>query len=170
LSVGADTIIQTIFIFLLSLPCQFSQDIGKWPENQILIPDLTYFCCPGATLLYIFQLIEVFSFDKVRISIHASCVLSKAYAAVLVVAEHWHGVPQMGVLRGWWFLAFIVGSLCLQTVIVLIKQVTLPHVLLNHLLHTSTYSSGSIGLISMAWNGALWCFFFNTPSLWWFAA
>jgi len=26
---------------------QFSQDIGEWPENQILIPDWT----PGATLL-----------------------------------------------------------------------------------------------------------------------
>jgi len=29
---------------------QFSQDIGEWPENQILIPDWTYFHCPGATL------------------------------------------------------------------------------------------------------------------------
>jgi len=32
-----------IFIF-----CQFSQDNVKWPENQILIPDWTYFHCPGA--------------------------------------------------------------------------------------------------------------------------
>jgi len=23
---------------------------GEWPENQILIPDWTYFHCPGATL------------------------------------------------------------------------------------------------------------------------
>jgi len=29
---------------------QFSQDIGEWLENQILIPDWTYFHCPGATL------------------------------------------------------------------------------------------------------------------------
>jgi len=44
LSVGADN-----FYFLLS-SVQFSQVVGKWPENQILIPDWTYFCCPGATL------------------------------------------------------------------------------------------------------------------------
>jgi len=44
LSVGADD-----FYFLLSLR-QFSQDIGEWPENQILIPDWTYFHCPDATL------------------------------------------------------------------------------------------------------------------------
>jgi len=29
---------------------QFSQVVGEWPENQILIPDWTYFHCPGATL------------------------------------------------------------------------------------------------------------------------
>jgi len=28
---------------------QFSQDIGEWPENQILILDWTDFHCPGAT-------------------------------------------------------------------------------------------------------------------------
>jgi len=44
MSVGADD-----FYFLLSLG-QFSQDTGEWPENQILIPDWTYFHCPGATL------------------------------------------------------------------------------------------------------------------------
>jgi len=32
--------------------CQFSQDIGEWLENQILIPDWTYFHCPGATLFF----------------------------------------------------------------------------------------------------------------------
>jgi len=32
------------------VPCQFSQGIGKWPEKQILIPDWTYFHCPGTTL------------------------------------------------------------------------------------------------------------------------
>jgi len=38
------------FLFFV-VPCQFSQDIGEWPENQILIPDWTYFpSCPGATL------------------------------------------------------------------------------------------------------------------------
>jgi len=37
------------FLFFV-VPCQFSQDIGEWPENQILIPDWTYFYCPGATL------------------------------------------------------------------------------------------------------------------------
>jgi len=28
---------------------QLSEDIGEWPENQILIPDWTYFHCPSAT-------------------------------------------------------------------------------------------------------------------------
>jgi len=38
--------------FLFSVvPRQFSQDIANWPENQILIPDWTYFHCPGATLV-----------------------------------------------------------------------------------------------------------------------
>jgi len=32
------------------VPRQFSQVVGEWPENQILIPDWTYFHCPGATL------------------------------------------------------------------------------------------------------------------------
>jgi len=34
------------FLFFV-LPRQFSQDIGEWPENQILIPDWTCFHCPG---------------------------------------------------------------------------------------------------------------------------
>jgi len=38
------------FLFFV-VPRQFSQGIGEWPENQILIPDWTYFHCPGATLL-----------------------------------------------------------------------------------------------------------------------
>jgi len=38
------------FLFFV-VPRQFSQDIDKWPENQILIPDWAYFYCPGATLL-----------------------------------------------------------------------------------------------------------------------
>jgi len=29
----------------------FEVDIGEWRENQILIPDWTYFHCPGATLV-----------------------------------------------------------------------------------------------------------------------
>jgi len=29
---------------------QFSQVVGEWLENQILIPDWTYFYCPGTTL------------------------------------------------------------------------------------------------------------------------
>jgi len=37
------------FSFFVVL-CQFSQVVGEWPENQILIPDWTYFYCPGATL------------------------------------------------------------------------------------------------------------------------
>jgi len=37
------------FLFFV-VPCQFSLDIGEWPENQILIPDWTYFHCPGTTL------------------------------------------------------------------------------------------------------------------------
>jgi len=39
LSVGADNFV---------LP-QFSQ-VGEWRENQILIPDWTYFYCPGTAL------------------------------------------------------------------------------------------------------------------------
>jgi len=38
------------FLFFV-VPRQFLQDIGEWPENQILIPDWTYFHCPGATLV-----------------------------------------------------------------------------------------------------------------------
>jgi len=38
-------------IFIFCCPCNFHKDIGKWPENQILIPDWTYFHCPGATLV-----------------------------------------------------------------------------------------------------------------------
>jgi len=38
------------FLFFV-VPRQFSPDIGEWPENQILIPDWTYFHCPGATLV-----------------------------------------------------------------------------------------------------------------------
>jgi len=37
LLVGAD-----YFNFFV-VPHQFSQDIANWPENQILIPDWTYF-------------------------------------------------------------------------------------------------------------------------------
>jgi len=44
-------LVRTIFLFFV-VPCQFSQDIvvGGWPENQILIPEWTYFHCTGATL------------------------------------------------------------------------------------------------------------------------
>jgi len=38
------------FLFFV-VPRQFSQDIGEWPENQILITDWTYLHFPGATLL-----------------------------------------------------------------------------------------------------------------------
>jgi len=38
------------FLFFV-VPRQFSQDIGDLPENQILIPDWTYFHCSGTTLL-----------------------------------------------------------------------------------------------------------------------
>jgi len=38
------------FLFFV-VPRQFSRDAGEWPENQILIPDWTYFHCPGTTLL-----------------------------------------------------------------------------------------------------------------------
>jgi len=30
------------------VPRQFSEEIGEWPENQILIPDWTYFDCPDS--------------------------------------------------------------------------------------------------------------------------
>jgi len=36
--------------YFFVVPHQFSQAIGQWPQNQILIPDLTYFHCPGPTL------------------------------------------------------------------------------------------------------------------------
>jgi len=35
------------FLFFV-VPRQFSLDIGRWSENQILIPDWTYFHCPDA--------------------------------------------------------------------------------------------------------------------------
>jgi len=38
------------FLFFV-VPFQFSLDAGEWPESQILIPDWTYFYCPGTTLL-----------------------------------------------------------------------------------------------------------------------
>jgi hypothetical protein len=38
---------------------QFSQDIGEWPENQILIPDWTYFHCPGATLTDKVKIVQI---------------------------------------------------------------------------------------------------------------
>jgi len=47
------------FLFFV-IPHQFSQDIGEWPENQILIPDWTYFHCPGTTLAKWQQLPEYF--------------------------------------------------------------------------------------------------------------
>jgi len=34
------------------VPCHFSQVVAKWPENQILIPNWTYFHCPDANLVY----------------------------------------------------------------------------------------------------------------------
>jgi len=37
------------FLFFV-VPRQFSQVVGEWPENQILIPDWIYFHCPGTTL------------------------------------------------------------------------------------------------------------------------
>jgi len=37
------------FLFFV-VPRQFSQVVGEWPENQILIPNWTYFHCPGPTL------------------------------------------------------------------------------------------------------------------------
>jgi len=38
------------FLFFVVLR-QFSQVVGEWLENQILIPDWTYFHCPGTTLV-----------------------------------------------------------------------------------------------------------------------
>jgi len=37
------------FLFFVVLR-PFSQVVGEWLENQILIPDWTYFFCPGTTL------------------------------------------------------------------------------------------------------------------------
>jgi len=41
--------VRTIFIFCC--PPSFSQVVGEWPENQILISDWFYFHCPGVTLV-----------------------------------------------------------------------------------------------------------------------
>jgi len=49
------------------VPRQFSQDIGEWPENQILIPDWTYFHCPDTTLIL---------WGRSN-TIHSSCVLAR---------------------------------------------------------------------------------------------
>jgi len=38
------------FLFFVVLR-SFSKVVGEWLENQILIPDWTYFYCPGATLV-----------------------------------------------------------------------------------------------------------------------
>jgi len=38
------------FLFFVVLR-QFSQVVGEWLENQILIPDWTYSYCPGTTLV-----------------------------------------------------------------------------------------------------------------------
>jgi len=38
------------FLFFV-VPRQFSQVVGEWPQNQILIPDWTYFHCPDTTLM-----------------------------------------------------------------------------------------------------------------------
>jgi len=51
--------------FLFFVVPQFSQGIGEWPENQILIPDWTYFHCPGATLA---QDVTIFRGCKNRIN------------------------------------------------------------------------------------------------------
>jgi len=37
------------FLFFVA-PRHFSLVVGEWPENQILIPDWTYFHCPSTTL------------------------------------------------------------------------------------------------------------------------
>jgi len=42
-------LVRTIFLFVV--PRQFSQVVGEWPQNQILIPDWAYFHCPGANLV-----------------------------------------------------------------------------------------------------------------------
>jgi len=47
------------FLPLPAPPYQFSQDIANWSENQILIPDWTYFHCPGATQLPCRQKIKI---------------------------------------------------------------------------------------------------------------
>jgi len=49
------------FLFFV-VPRQFSQGIGEWPENQILIPHWTYFHCPGATLVLVIKSSIVHSF------------------------------------------------------------------------------------------------------------
>jgi len=42
-------LVRTILFFVVLH--QFSQVVGEWLENQILIPDWTYFHCPGTTLV-----------------------------------------------------------------------------------------------------------------------
>jgi len=40
-------------IFIFCCPSSIlTRQVGEWPENQILIPDWTYFYCPGTTLTH----------------------------------------------------------------------------------------------------------------------
>jgi len=48
-------LVRTIFIFCCPLPIFTKVDFGEWPENQILIPDWTYFHCLSATLIAYIQ-------------------------------------------------------------------------------------------------------------------
>jgi len=69
LSVGADD-----FYFLLSL-VNFHKTFGEWPGNQILIPDWTYFNCPGATLVMMQLKSLVWSFIGTNLNATATTVV-----------------------------------------------------------------------------------------------
>jgi len=86
------------FLFFV-VPHQFSQDTGKWPENQILIPDWTYFHCPGATLVswggrFLFFVVprqfsqDICEWPEIQILI-PDWTYFHCPGAILVFSRHW---------------------------------------------------------------------------------
>jgi len=79
-----------------------AQDIGMWPENQIFIPDWTYFHCPGTTL-----------FMNTATFISAVCLggparLLQCWLPFLLRASSWSLDPliHQDSLYGWAILAW----------------------------------------------------------------
>jgi hypothetical protein len=67
---------------------------------------------------------------------------TQIYASVIYMVEYSHGLPNTWVLRGWWLLAFVLGAVRLQSVVVLIEDVRLfPPAVLASLPFLATPSS-----------------------------